>query len=353
MTELKQEEKSVRPVYVRRHSPSMFGPILLISVGVYFLLQNLGIVSNLNWVAALQLWPLLLVFGGINIIVRQAPRPFGSLLSLIVALLTVAVFGYVLLSSSDTVFSRFGITPSVPELHREPIEYSADVSSADVRIDFGAPGADLYALSDSASVIKGEVTYGNRLNFDASSASSKATIDLATEDAGGFVFNPATWFSWNEAQRWDIGLSPDVSLDLRLGVNSGAVDLDMRGLQVTYLDMNGGSGHAQVVMADGDYDAAFDLGSGSVTMTLPASGRHEIEINSGSGSVTIHLPDSMQLRMEVNRGSGGFNAGGRLNQIDNDEDNPVWETEGYGDSANQLTLVIRQGSGSINVKSGN
>ncbi len=349
MSELKEEGKTVQHVYVRRRSPSWFGPILLISIGVYFLLQNLGLVSELNWVAALQLWPLLLIFAGINIIVRHAPRPFGSLLSLIVALLTVAIFGYVLFNDSETVFSRFGIQPTPVTVHREPVEYAADVSQASVTIDFGAPGADLYALSDSRSLIQGEVSYGNELIFETDATNDRATIRLGTQDSGAFFFNPATWFTWSDMARWDLGLSPDVDMDLRLDVGSGSVDLDLSELQLTNLEIDGGSGSTAVAMPAGNYDADYEFGSGSVSITLPAAGRHEIDLNSGSGAVTIHLPASMEARIELDSGSGSFSASDLLTQTSGG-DSQVWETAGYGDSADQVTLFINQGSGSIRVE---
>jgi hypothetical protein len=65
--------------------------------GVYFLLRNLGIVSDLNWGVAFQLWPLLLIFLGINIIVQQVRRPFGTILSGLVSLTAVTLFGAILL----------------------------------------------------------------------------------------------------------------------------------------------------------------------------------------------------------------------------------------------------------------
>ncbi len=349
MSELKEEQKSVERVYVRRHSPSWFGPILLISIGVYFLLQNLGLVSELNWVAALQLWPLLLIFAGINIIVRQAPRPFGSFLSLIVALLTVAIFGYVLFSDSETVFSRFGFQPATSTVQREPVAYAADVTQASVTIDFGAPGADLYALNDSSNLIEGEVSYGNELIFETDASGDRATIRLGTQDSGGFFLNPATWFTWGDLTRWDLGLSPDVEMDLRLDVGSGSVDLDLSELQLTNLEVDGGSGSMTVVMPAGNYDAGYDFGSGSINLTLPAAGRHEIDLNSGSGAVTIYLPAAMEARIELDSGSGSFSADSRLDQT-SDSDVQVWETDGYGDNANQVTLFIEQGSGSVRIQ---
>ncbi len=90
----------------RRGSRSAFAPIVLIAAGVFFLLDNLGVVSNLNWDAALRFWPLALIFLGLNVLVVQLPRPVGTILSALVALAAVAVFGWLLLSGPPNDFLR-------------------------------------------------------------------------------------------------------------------------------------------------------------------------------------------------------------------------------------------------------
>lgn len=80
----------------RRHT-SLFGPIALIAIGLFFLLNRLNPISDLYWLDVLRLWPLLLVFLGLNVLALQAPRPYDSLFSGGIALAAVVVFGFVLL----------------------------------------------------------------------------------------------------------------------------------------------------------------------------------------------------------------------------------------------------------------
>ena len=133
----------------RRHN-SFFGPIVLIAIGVYFLLANLGIIpGNINWGAALQLWPLALILLGINVIVRQAPGVLGGFLSALVGLAAVAIFGYVLFFGEDNaILNRFGIEPVNPaEVKTEQIEMSAEgVETAVIDINLGLAPTELYAL---------------------------------------------------------------------------------------------------------------------------------------------------------------------------------------------------------------
>ena len=93
------EEKTI-PAAKPRSSRSLFSPIVLIAAGVFFLLDNLGVTGGLDWRTALAYWPLALIFIGVNVLVVQIRPPIGSLLSALVAVVAVAIFGFVLLRGS-------------------------------------------------------------------------------------------------------------------------------------------------------------------------------------------------------------------------------------------------------------
>ena len=64
----------------RRRSRSFFWPIMLISVGVLFLLSNLGIVAWSTWNLIWRFWPLVLVAVGIDVFFGQRSA-FGAIIS--------------------------------------------------------------------------------------------------------------------------------------------------------------------------------------------------------------------------------------------------------------------------------
>ena len=47
-----------------------FWPVVLVAVGVYFLLRNVGL---LDWLTGDIVWPVLLILLGVWLIVRRAP----------------------------------------------------------------------------------------------------------------------------------------------------------------------------------------------------------------------------------------------------------------------------------------
>lgn len=339
---------------VRRTGRSMFGPLMLITIGVYFLMANLGVLPDLNWGAALRLWPLLLVFAGLNIIVRQVPRPGGTWLSLLVSLVTIGVFSYALLFARPVEFlgniELFGEVT----VKREAIAFPADdVRSADIYLNTGAPNAEISALVDSPNLIDGEVTYVDELAFETSVSDGRANVSLETADSRNWWvwLNPANWSIDGEDNEWFIGLNSRLPIDLVLDVGSGSVDLELDELTLEALEIDGGSGSATVTLPGGDYDATYDIGSGSVVMTLPADGRHDINIMGGSGSLTLNLPDTMEMEFSAESGSGGLSVlNDRLDRGGTRSGDEVWATAGYEDAPNRVTLFVDIGSGSVTVR---
>ena len=150
----------------RRRTGSLFGPIVLIALGLYFLAGNMGLTPQLHWGAALHLWPLFLIFVGLNIIARQIPRPLGTLATAAVALLFVVVFGAVLFFADRLPFlaQYSGTAPTVQtETVSLPI---SEVRTANISIDFAAPKATLFGLDDSTDLIAGEISYQGELVFE-------------------------------------------------------------------------------------------------------------------------------------------------------------------------------------------
>ena len=289
-----------------RENPSLFGPVVLIGMGVYFLLRNLGYWTEMsfNWQAALQLWPLWLILAGVNMIVRQVPRPFGSFLSALVGATAVVIFGYVLLfSDGNALFSSQSI-----EAHTQQIEYTPtdNVTTAVVNIDFAVPGADLYALEDSRSAIAGEITYLDDIVFEPRESGDTARIDLHTKNDFAFFLNPINWPSVEQMDRWQIGLTPNMPLNIDLDGGAGSLDLDFAALQLEELDIDGGAGSVDLWLPGGDYTVNYDIGAGSSEIWLGDGGQQTVDINGGAGSITLYLPETMEARISIDSGAGSF-----------------------------------------------
>ncbi len=339
----------------RRGSPSLFGPIVLIAIGGFFLLVNLGIIQDysFNWTGVLQLWPLFLILIGLNIIVKQAPQPLGGLLSAFVGLVAIGIFGYVLLFGEDNAtLNRFGISNNPTEYQTEQIDYAPeDVETAVIKIDFGAAGGDVSSLVGSSSLIAGQVSYLGDLVFDTSTSGNHAEVFLTEKNEGWAWLNPANWDFGEQSTRWDLGINPTVETELRLDSGAGSVNYDLAGLSLSYLNIDGSAGSANVTLPNGVYDVDYDQGAGSLKMTLPENGRQTVDIDGGAGSITLYLPAEMAAQIEIDSGAGSFNPGPRFTQVSGDDKNEgIWETEDYDNADDRVQLIVDIGAGSVTIR---
>lgn len=332
-----------------KNGRSLFGPIFLIGLGVYFLLRNMGIVSGLNWSVAFQLWPLALIFWGLNIIVRQVRRPFGTFLSGLVGLTAVILFGAVLFFGLELPFlSRFNLQ-STAEYRVETVAVSGNgVETAVVALDLGSLGADVTGLDSSQNVLEGTLSVAGNLDFRENVQGSEANISLG-EGSGGLWFG--NWIASSNEPPWQIGLSRTVPLDLTVDIGSGQTDLALGSLLLSDLALDAGSGAVNLQMPSGDYDIRLDSGSGKVVATLPTNGRQSMEIDVGSGVVDLFLPPNMAARIEMDRGSGAMTLDDRFNQISGDDADGVWETPNYSpDNPDSILIIVDGGSGAFSVE---
>ena len=60
----------------------LVGPIILITLGVVFLMNNLGVLDWSVWVVIFRLWPVLLVAAGLDLLLGRR-SVWGSLLALV------------------------------------------------------------------------------------------------------------------------------------------------------------------------------------------------------------------------------------------------------------------------------
>lgn len=350
------ETKEETPLKSRpKRGISMLFPVILITAGVFLLLATLDKLPDLHWEAALQLWPLLLIFFGLDIIVRLVPHPFGTILSLILALIVTGIFAYVLLYADEIPILKEIVDDSAGEIKSEHIAFTAEgVDAADISLELGSHGATLSSLKDSGNLIEADISYVGDLVFESGTTDGLATVMLAESSSTDWRFwiNPVHWFESEADRPWQIALGVSVPIDLDLDLGSGSADLDLEELTLSALNVDGASGSVDMVLPGGDYDMAYKVGSGSVTITLLGDGRHQFLLDGGSGSIVVLLPSTMEAMVIVeDKGSGGLRLDESLfSQIEVGEDGEgVWVTAGYEDASDRVTLVLDTGSGSVSV----
>ena len=125
--------------------------------------------------------------------------------------------------------------------------------------------------------------------------------------------------------KWDISVSDDVPLDIKVDFGAGAGNLDLRGLILNSLDIDMGVGELKV-----------DI-SGEQKQSL------DVSVDGGVGSATIYLPLDVGVRVEVDGGIGSVNASGMIKK------RGVYINDAYGKTEVTINVNVDAGIGSIDL----
>jgi len=300
---------------------------VFIGAGVMLLLSNLGYLSWQSWGALWRLWPLLIIALGIDLLIGRR-SVIGAIVSAVLLLVLIGGIVLIALFAQNIPGVSDWIQPT--EFQSEHVEFPLQgVERAKVYIGWTKVPGYLRALEDSPNLIEGDIEYIGDLAFDVDVRKSQADVVLDRRFSGSLL-GPSL-FSDQSDKRWDVGLSPDVLLDLTLDAGSGPCDFDLAGLQVSGL--------------------ALDAGSGPADLVLPSGSSFDAEIDGGSGPLTIVLPRSVGARVVLDSGSGPFSPNARFELVQGKRSgDSTWETDNYDTAEHTILFEIDQGSGPISIR---
>jgi len=320
---------------------SVFWPIILIGVGLVWLLSNLGIIPRESLWLLINMWPVLLVLAGLDLIFARSIPIIGVLLGLGVLILVVCV----LLGGLD-----LGID-TMPEVKQEAFEVSAEgVTAADIELNLSTQPVKVFALAESDKLIEARIGHFGMIDFSAKGTEIKRVILHQTAFPD--------WFSLalpipGEELDWEIALNPDIPTALEIDCSTGSAGLDLEGLSLTdlKLDMSTGNVHLNLPASSDAYTVYIDGSTGTLNLRLPADTGLSLRIDGSSGAMTIILPEGAAVQVRVNdSGAGSVSLPDGFTHVSGfaGQDAGVWETADYENAAYQISITISDlGSGDI------
>jgi hypothetical protein len=303
----------------RHHRTPLLGPLLLISAGVLFLLNNLGMVPWSIWETLGRLWPLILIAIGIDLVVgRRSP--------VISLLLVLAVVG----GGAALVYANSGFT-APGGLISAPLNLGLNnVESADVHVDMGLGNLTLGSMSGEGGLLAaGDLGYYENHgppSIDVSENGNTAEVEIV-ERSGGWNFAPH-WFNGGRSPSWEIFLNERVPVNLKVDAGTGNLTLDLAKLQLSGLTVDSGTGNASI--------------------TLPAAANNiTVEIDGGTGNLELIVPEDLEARIEVDSGIGTTTVDSRFSSQGED----TYESSAFDTATNKVTIKIDHGVGNLNIRS--
>jgi hypothetical protein len=288
----------------------LVGPIFIIGIGAAFLSSTLGFLDITVWELILTLWPLFLIAIGLDIALGHR--------SIAWSLVAVSVFLLVLIGAIWLLFSPVADNRVGEDIY-QPLE---GATLAKLVIEPAVGTLVIQSHQDEEVLIEGEVRLARResVSSEFNIVNGIATFTLRST---GFVFFafPGEKQPWN----WNLALSQDIPLDLKIAMGAGVSQIDLTDLHINHLDLN--------------------VSVGETRLILPQNGNLQATIENAIGSTTIILPPSMSMRLTADTGLATIQVPG---DFEHQED--VYSSPGYDSAENRIDLNINQAIGVVRVK---
>lgn len=298
---------------VRRRRPSLFWPLILIVLGVVFLFNNLGLMRGDLWDTILSLWPLIFIAIGLDGILRQEGTVGPTLMLGLGTVFLLGNFGYlplgawemllrlwplvlialgfdILIGRRSRLASFFGLILVLAILGVSLWMMTAGISGgamagrrirqdlegatqARIVIEPGAGDLRLKALQEPDALVMGTVPDEAAISVGQEYSLQDGKADYTLRSSGGAYTFPGS----SNTFRWDLGLTPEIPIDLKVELGAGQALLDLTGLDLG--------------------DLTFGMGLGGATIVLPAEGRFDGDIEGAIGELVIYVPEDLGLRV--------------------------------------------------------
>jgi len=288
--------------------PSVFWPLVLVGLGALLLLENLGLLPVGWWPALLQLWPVLIILIGLDMLIG---RRSSSSVGLIVVLGGLVVGGALLWAAVRASQLPGGQTQSL-------VQTRQGAEQLDVRLSFAAGELRLEALGPSEHIMEGEARNGPGESITQDYRVSGGLGRLALRQESSPLLLPFL-AARGATALWIVRLTPELPLNLEVSTGAGATTLDLSALDLQRLDLSAGVGQTMVAFPDRAAEAEVTTGVGGTVLRLPADLAARITVRSGLANVAIPSrfsqddnvytspgfdPASAFLDLDVNAGIG-------------------------------------------------
>lgn len=255
---------------------SFFWPALLILAGVVALLVNTGQIPVERLALLTDLWPVILIVIGLELIVRRTVHgPAGDFAAaLIVLLAIVGAAGYVTAAPNPAATKTMDVSGDVGSA--TSMTLSVNVGAANISVADTAPSGKLYSAHIEYTGATPQVTVDTVSN----------TLEIDQREESNFsVFR---------GRKFVLTLQVSPSLTWAMGFNSGAatVKLSLPNTRVSSLGFSTGASTDDVIL-------------GTPTTVVP------VDFSGGALTVHFHRPDGTPVTVDVSGGGLNVNVDGR------------------------------------------
>lgn len=284
---------------------TFFWPALLILFGVIALLVNTGQLPVERLFLLVNLWPLILVVIGLELIVRRTVHgPAGDVATAVVIVLAiVGSAAYITISPNPAASRTFDTSGDV-----------GAITEASAEIDAGA----------ATITVQGSTELGSKL-FRAHIEYSGAKPTVALDPGGKLTIGQeSNNFLTFQNPRFVLKLDVNPAVPWKLDVNTGSSTntITLAQVHVTGLSLNTGASRDEITLG-------------------PPSGVVSVEINAGAVTATIHRPSGTPVSLAVSGGAVNLTADGKTTHAIGSAN---YESSGFAGASDGYRIQVNGGA---------
>lgn len=300
---------------MRTRYSTLFWPALLILVGVFALLFNSGLVPVERLDRLVDLWPLILVVIGLELVARRALQ--GAAAEVAAALIVLLAIG------AAAAYVALGPAIATGTQTLEASGKVGNLSHATARIDVGAANI---TVSDSTSIgddlFHAHIAYSGRkpdVNLDASSGD----LHISQGNTSGFFF---------QNRRFVLNLQLSPSVTWKITVDSGAATdtFNLTRVRVAGIELNTGASREEITL-------------GNPSGTVP------ITINGGALTVNVHRPQGVAASVAVSGGAVSLTFDGRQSHAIG---TLTAQTSNFDSASDRYEIQVNGGASTVTIDAG-
>jgi hypothetical protein len=298
---------------------SLLLPLVLIAIGAIVVLANTGVLSSDALLRLGDLWPLLLVILGLQLILNHTlPRLQATLIGLAATIvIVIAAVAYAALAPAASFGTR----------QANVSDRIGGLMAATLDLDYNGASVDVQAGS------LGDSLYQAHVDYPGSDDPPTISLDhengtLAISESSSFA--PLHLFG---ATRRHVVVTLTDRIPWTVKIRGGAANahLDLRGLQLAKLEISGGASRVEAQLPSPKGTVLIDL-AGSVS------------------NLTLRAPAGVQWHVAVSGGVSALRINGSIYAaVGGDFER---QSPGYGSASDRLDIEISGGASHVDLRIG-
>ena len=248
-------------------------PILLIGAGTFLLLNNYGPKTWISWTQIFQLWPILLIAFGIDLMFKgQSGWATAAGIVLAIALIGGAIW---------IASAGYKISAEYVDIRES---YDLVVEDTDINVSLSLGELILSAESQKGVLIAGSIT---------PSTKKENLVEMGDRISYRLENNNPAFYP--HSARWELGITDELNLELKVNNGVGEVFLDLEELNLYSLDANQGVGRLVIRLPKAaDEEIMIDQAIGTIHIQIPANVR--VTVDAQNGLSRVDFPPDFELR---------------------------------------------------------